>query len=449
MTTPPFDQIFNGETAYAHLHELCVSIGPRHAGSPNEERAARYIDNYFKSLGLSCQMIPYNISTFDGADARLTVSGLGDVDCVALPYCKSTDHDGVSGELVIKESVEELAADQSVKGKVIALLGSYMGKDYERAIKAQPAAIIQIGGMFVKPARGRLSPEKRAHGAVPTVNITYEEGLRIRSSLPAECTLSVRTHGERIAESHNVVGELTGTTHPDEIIIVGAHYDTVWASPGGQDNGAGTAILMELARVFSEKRSRRTLRFIAFGGEEMGLRGSIAYARGLKNEKPEVETESDKTGNSALLDRIEFMVNIDVQGTRLGSNSFFGFGPPDIAASVRLLCSEIGPHHSITDGETYSSDNVPFGDLGIPSATFGRAGGNSMFGHTTEDSIEHCSADALDRSGKFIETWITRHIAQPRTFPFERTIPTDAAEKLKDYLRDRGIIDWHSSDYSG
>jgi Zn-dependent M28 family amino/carboxypeptidase len=135
-------------------------------------------------------------------------------------------------------------------------------------------------------------------------------------------------------------------------------------------------------------------------------------------------------------------------GTKLGSNSFFAFGHPDIAASVRLLCAETGTYHSVQDGDAYSSDNVPFGDLGIPSGTFGRSGGNSMFGHTTEDGIEHCSADALERSGKFIEKWMRRYVASPPVFPFERTIPPAAQQNLKEYLKARGILDWYEENKS-
>ena len=437
--------IFNGDNAYAHLEKLCADIGPRHAGTDAERDAAHYIRDELKKNGASTSLFEYDIHTFTDATAELTVSGLGKVPCIALPFCASTPDEGISGDLVIKETIEEAVSDPSVKGKIIALLGSYMGNNYEKMMNARPAAVIQIGGgLFVKPGRGRVSPEaKQKYGAVPTVNITYEEGLRILAAKATSCTLAVKTDGEKTGTSHNVIGELTGNTYPEEIIVIGAHFDTVWKSPGSQDNGAGTAIMMELARVFSKRGSKRTLRFMAFGGEEMGLRGSIAYAQKLKSDDEKIKKDSTSESGviKSVLDTIIFMINIDVMGTKLGSNSFFAFGHPDIAASVRLLCAETGPYHSVQDGTAYSSDNVPFGNLGIPSGTFGRSGGNSMFGHTTEDSIDHCSADALDKSGKFIETWMCRHITNPHAFPFERMIPPAAQQNLKEYLKQRGIQD--------
>jgi hypothetical protein len=75
----------------------------------------------------------------------------------------------------------------------------------------------------------------------------------------------------------NVVAELPGTTRPDEIYIVGAHFDSV-NNPGADDNASGTAAVIELARLISQWESEATIRFIAFDREEQGLIGSEAYA---------------------------------------------------------------------------------------------------------------------------------------------------------------------------
>lgn len=76
----------------------------------------------------------------------------------------------------------------------------------------------------------------------------------------------------------NVVGEITGTTRPQDIFIIGAHYDTTGASrPGGDDNGSGTAAIVELARILSQYRFEATIRLIGFNTEEDGLYGSSNY----------------------------------------------------------------------------------------------------------------------------------------------------------------------------
>ena len=85
--------------------------------------------------------------------------------------------------------------------------------------------------------------------------------------------------------SENVIAELPGTLYPDEIIIVGGHYDSInlngssYAAPGADDNASGTACVVEVARILAAHGPlERTVRFIAFGGEELGLYGSARSA---------------------------------------------------------------------------------------------------------------------------------------------------------------------------
>lgn len=86
--------------------------------------------------------------------------------------------------------------------------------------------------------------------------------------------LSVSVQGSYL----NVVGELTGTTTPEKIYIIGGHYDHLEGDrPGGDDNASGTAGVLEAARVLSQYRFESTIRFIAFNGEEDGLVGSKDY----------------------------------------------------------------------------------------------------------------------------------------------------------------------------
>ena len=79
-----------------------------------------------------------------------------------------------------------------------------------------------------------------------------------------------------------MIAELRGSTKPKEITVVGGHYDSVPGVGGASDNAGGTAMTVELARVFKERGSKRTLRFVAWGSEEMGLYGSNHYAKKLK-----------------------------------------------------------------------------------------------------------------------------------------------------------------------
>ena len=80
-------------------------------------------------------------------------------------------------------------------------------------------------------------------------------------------------------EFRNIIATQPGRRFPGEVILVGAHYDTVTGSPGADDNASGVAGILELARLFSGYPADRTLKFVAFCNEENGLVGSRVYAR--------------------------------------------------------------------------------------------------------------------------------------------------------------------------
>lgn len=96
-----------------------------------------------------------------------------------------------------------------------------------------------------------------------------------------------QTYSVRDTECHNLIAELRGHTQPEEIVVVGAHYDSVRGSPGANDNASGVAGVLALARRMAGRPMERTVRFIAFVNEEppffqTGNMGSLVYAREAK-----------------------------------------------------------------------------------------------------------------------------------------------------------------------
>ncbi len=91
----------------------------------------------------------------------------------------------------------------------------------------------------------------------------------------------------------NLAVEIPGKSTPDEIVLVGAHYDTVSLSPGANDNGSAVAALLEISRLFSETSTNRTLRFVAFANEEppffkTSSMGSLVYAKECRKRKDNI-----------------------------------------------------------------------------------------------------------------------------------------------------------------
>jgi len=93
---------------------------------------------------------------------------------------------------------------------------------------------------------------------------------------------------------NNLAVEVTGTSAPEKILIIGAHYDTVAYSPGANDNGSAVASLLELSRLFKGASVRKTLRFVAFVNEEppffkSAKMGSLVYAKGCRKRQEKIE----------------------------------------------------------------------------------------------------------------------------------------------------------------
>src|SRR5262249_52330153 len=87
---------------------------------------------------------------------------------------------------------------------------------------------------------------------------------------------------------YNTVGEIKGSEKPDEFVVVGAHLDSWDLAQGTTDNGTGSCVVLEAARILATSgfRPKRTIRFVLFTGEEQGLHGSRKYVEQHKDEMP-------------------------------------------------------------------------------------------------------------------------------------------------------------------
>ena len=125
----------------------------------------------------------------------------------------------------------------------------------------------------------------------------------------ARLQVSYDTAQQGSTDMVSVIAVLPGTTEPEKRIVVAAHYDSInqrdkapeAPAPGADDNASGTAVVLELARVLSRYRFRKTIVFIAFAGEEVGLVGSTRYAARAR----------------AANDRIEAVFNNDIVGANV------------------------------------------------------------------------------------------------------------------------------------
>ena len=325
-----------------------------------------------------------------------------------------------------------------VEGKILLTSGraSDRNKSYKYLSKHRPLAMISIESsprVIAKNLWGSANNRKK-YGNFPSLRISYMDGLKLLEAGAKKLHVVAHTESEEV-KSQNVIAELPGSTKPNEIVIIGGHYDTVLDVSGAGDNAAGTAIAMELARVFKEKGTARTMRFAAWGCEEVGLLGSRAYSTRLREDSEKVKKD-DKDAESEL-DRFALCVNLDVHGAYIGSNSARSLGPPELIASVKLLAKEIGMVVSTNEG-AYSSDGTCLSAVGIPSVSFGRGGPTNQFMHSKEDTVRWLKPEAFQIQGNLIEEWLTRYVADAVAFPFERKIPDKFKKEIEAYFKRGG-----------
>ncbi len=441
---------FNGQRAFEHLRHLAVEIGGRLGGSPEEKQAAEYIEAHFRELGLTTRQQSFPVRTYGRQEARLEILDppLGEVPCEMFYLSQDTPPEGVTGEVLFASGGELEDMGPEWRGKIVAVLGGLRGEAHDRAMRFQPLGIISISNrLATPPIRVEQLPEVRAKaGAVPEVLVGHEDGLVMVREGVRRARLVARSH-EAESTSQNVIAELPGSVYPDEIVVIGGHYDSSLDIQGASDNAGGTALVMELARVFAARGSRRTMRFVAFGAEELGLRGSVHYIKELKaadkaaRKEPGFVEGRDRTE----LEKHVLCANIDVQGALLGTNHAYTLGPSELTAAVKLLAKEGGPAFDVRE-DVYSSDGTPLSEGGIPSVSFSRSGATTGYLHTPGDIIEYLGPEPLAVQGRFAETFLQRYVAGARAFPFERRIPEEQQKKVREYFEKRLRIDYYADE---
>ena len=227
----------------------------------------------------------------------------------------------------------------------------------------------------------RINDAGRAHGiiiaqqnntydwtrAVPTLvmrNEDYGRITRIMSDGTA-VTLRVNIQNKEYPEgttAYNAIGEIPGTDKKDEVVMLGGHYDSWHDATGATDNGIGSSMMLEAARILTalHVKPRRTIRIALWSGEEEGLLGSLAYVQqhfgSFENQKPEFA-------------KFDAYFNID-SGT--GKPRGAGvFGPPAAADMVRDLMmpfADWGFMGAIASDSrrTGGTDSTSFNNAGLP-----------------------------------------------------------------------------------
>jgi carboxypeptidase Q len=291
--------------AWERLSELCDNIGGRLAGSPQLEQAIRWATEEMKKDGLENVhvekvMVPHWVRGKESAEIvspaqrSLSMAGLGD--------SVGTPPQGIEGELLVVKNFTELEARANqVRGKIVLFNVPFAGYG--------PTVMYRSSGASRAAKHGALAMLLRSVG-LPGLKTPHTGSLNYADDLPkipaaaisfedAEALQRMQDRGSRIvvrlrmeakmlpdAESANVVAELKGSEKPEEIVVMGGHFDSWDTGTGAIDDGGGCVATWSALRIMKNLnlRPRRTIRIVLFTNEENGMRGGLAYRDQHKDE---------------------------------------------------------------------------------------------------------------------------------------------------------------------
>jgi carboxypeptidase Q len=388
--------------AFGFLTELSDDIGARVTGSVNDHKAEEWGAAKMKAIGLdNVHLEKYQLWkgwTRGTADAEILTPVRHKLHVDAMGWTGSTVAGGAEADIVAVNLFDldnEIKNVSRLKGKVALMVTKGQPTkgglalfvrfgDFLRA--AAPVGVVAvIGGQGGHKAGGMNLTHTGILGfdadfSVPVVSMTAEDQGQLERFLDRGITPRARFNVQNTftngpVETANVVGEIRGTEHPEQILVVGGHLDSWDLAEGTTDNGSGTATVLGAADSIkrSGERPRRTIRFVLFTGEEQGLDGSLAYIKQHQAELP-----------NHLGDLVLDAGQGAVKAFQLG-------GRNDLVPAFQPFATSISAIRPVQVDDKIESgtDTLPFSIAGLPGINMDQD--TSEYIHT-----HHSAADALE-----------------------------------------------------
>ena len=252
------------------------------------------------------------------------------------------------------------------------------------------------GGTFIVQSGGPR--DQNAGKVTPSVVLAVEHYNRmirvLEKGLPVKVELEIKAkfYDEASMNGFNVVGEIPGSDLANEVVMIGAHFDSWHSGTGATDNGCGDAAMMEVMRILKAvgAKPRRTIRIALWGGEEEGLLGSRAYVKEHFADPVTMQLKPDH-------EKLAAYFNLDN-----GSGRVRGIWMQNNMAVEPIFQKWIEPLHDLgvtTLGprSVVSTDHVPFDAVGLPGFQFmvDRLEYNSRTHHTNMDVYDRAQREDM------------------------------------------------------
>jgi Iap family predicted aminopeptidase len=398
--------------AYQQTAHLTDKVGPRLTGSPEAAGAVQYVADELRKLGLDVRLekvsVPHWVrgeeraelisypGQVPGTQQKIVVTALATVDNAPAPQ-------GVTADVVVVDSFAELEAlpREKVSGKIVVFNEQFdhmkaanglAGEAYGEAVvyrekghivaakKDAIAALVRsVGGAeFRLPHTGLTGYDPKAP-AIPVGAVTAEDaGLmkRLTAEGPVRMHLVLTPKLLPNVDSYNVIADLKGSEHPEQVVIVSGHLDSWDLGTGALDDAAGIGISMEVAQLLKalKLQPKRTIRVVAWMAEEEGIFGGRAYFK---------EHESEVARHFAAIE------------TDLGAGHVLGInvaGGPAIGDRLKPIADVLRPQGAtvIRESDETGADISPLTDAGVPSFS-------PLQDVRTYFDYHHTAADTLDK----------------------------------------------------
>jgi len=324
------ESLANGQ-AYEMLKELCLNIGPRLSGSPEAAAAVEWgrqmmLTHGFSNVHLQEVMVPHWVrgEIEEAFVINSTSAGTVELQVCALGGSVATPELGVTAEVIEVMNFDKVQAlGEKATGKIIFYnrpmdprqmntFAAYGGAVNQRSRGAIEAAQVGAVAVLVRSMTTRLDDvphtgvmhydekvTKIPAAAISTMDANFlSKLLKKDNKVKVNLRLSCETLPDVL--SANVIGEIKGSQFPDEVVLLGGHFDSWDKGHGAHDDGAGSVQSIEALRLISSLglKPKRTLRAVLFMNEENGTRGAKAYAESVEKNGPKhiAAIESDRGG---------------------------------------------------------------------------------------------------------------------------------------------------------
>ena len=365
------------EEAWDRLVTLTEEHSPRASATAQELEAAEYLVREFESMGYEAGLQDFTVEVLADDPPPLSLDVPDAPEIRAHPLALSAEGQA-SGLLVdVGKAFQEDVPSEGLSGKIVLI---ERGTITFQAKVDRVTEAGAIAAVIYNNRPGRFAGRLRTQSHIPAVTISREDGqaiqqLMAQGDVPAGVSLITE-----VRDSRNVVAEKPGTDPNGQVIVLGGHYDTVPDVPGANDNGSGIATLLTVAREVADRSYPFTLRFIAFGSEELGLFGSRFYVSSL--------TSAEQADTIAMLN-FDALGTADVAGilaTRDLADRVVEVAKADGIPLDRQFALESGT----------SSDHAPFDQAGIPFVFFLASDFSRI--HSPDDTLDFIQPELLGSS---------------------------------------------------